>query len=1683
MEGDDLLDDSFDDLFDQIGDGRQSSADVLSAAREEFLGTAEENDDDDELLEAVGGCTVGAEDCGSEFQSLEHALNNIEQTTNANPFFPRPPARPAWERRYGESGFVTRLQNKEVIDLDLMATSKRRADGTIKGSENVARAAQAKLEQAKEAIRKRDAWTAEQTKSMTKLMPCRIRRMNHVPDPNTTGPRALRTNGQDWDARPVIELAFGAIGTSSTHHSADTQSTLTAIMLVAYSWAMMQTRAVERLLNSFVSLSWMMLQWCFDATPMRRSFGSMLQNEAAPNARYFITVRNHGKEHWKQLTYNEFMDHRRSLKSNKVAAPRSGTVEILGVEGNLFYPHEVESPSRVIVRSEKLLPSAMAMQRSNASCLFSSIQRAEPALCLDKLIRFAAQCLTFLLFLLGSDSAKSCIRFKHGFMAKVRQMVAQMAQEFPGCVLKVLFILMYCVSHKFKTILEKAAWSNEVVTSLYSLSFVCNHAGYHRRLVSRIEEVARDNVEPSFSVCPTDAEVRHSKRCFNATLRRRFRTRARVGIVDSREEEEVDAFIEGIIALLPCGYQLRGQKWVHPCRPGCPCGGDFDKLVILIALELERLFLIHTPHNASPSRWWTQEENIAFCAIGILLFGVLLTMFDDSFEGVLEPPPPAPGVIEPPIEEMRRYCCKQLTNSRTKLRSSSFCSKVLVLMVTSEPLDHVSQTLQHLDEQGGSLLEMVDPHGLLCWLQESLGCLLFADEEGDVMCEHREMLVTHFRGGVADDADGLLTEDEEESYSMLRQAVYSASAQVWHELEVPHQNLPLILTRTQSATASEEEKEEIGQRACYGCSGCRDRSFTEPVVEVKRTPEALLACPFFAALLQAVIKGYKETNMHLERILALARQSTVYSKFAPTIERTCGATRLSAVIKEWKATMHTDLRNPQARVDSSGMATAGRADKDARALFNAFGKRKNGWTKFVDEQLPLWRAQRRLTGESTNPKGFITGEGALRWRGLTVEEQDRYASKAKEENANRRARGPEENEELSTPVLDMPFGLAQGSDWPVTEEDVEDTAASVGGGSSQSGLRNKGEKLRYEKRSSIYVEDENLLPSTESYSVHLTCWQAHPGLCIKEDKAYFEEALALGDAIKKFFNKEHCHQYYVITHYRSRPDSLFEVLGPVQVYVYMSFSSGTPKLASFGIQEAGHTVPLRLSPLPRAPHRFPPASGRRVRKRVTSESAYGLAKRLIVDDGVGLLSGFEITRADIGPVTCRALPVRGIRGQPGAVVVKDGVAPSPELAIWSPRKKKAGQPAKEKQAAKVSDFDMDMFSRMVAGLEDLSDVVGTARPAPKPAKRLTAGKIRYIRPKAGPGECKEGEGTEEEEEEGQEKEEEEEEEDEETDGDEPDVDPGKMLKRVVKGHLGGSGPENENDVEMEETDSGDSPRPKEPRHASKGGRDGCGRRGRGPEEKRSNPPEKKRKSQREVTAPKAAAPDPPPRGFAGGPSGGLVPLKSSDGGGEGSPIQKQDAAEEAKRKAADEDRKKQEEAEEEKRKAADEDRKRKLWLDDLVKRSIGDMRERLGLNTGMYGWALARSNASAGCRGCGQVIEAQGFRLRYRRPDDSRCAQDAVSMSASFDRYYHIRASCLQHETAPFVELPEELGRDVKPLPPRMGETEEAREEETNAGIDLAMKEAAEARRLRQSTATVAAETGAPTPAVPRADS
>ena len=258
-------------------------------------------------------------------------------------------------------------------------------------------------------------------------------------------------------------------------------------------------------------------------------------------------------------------------------------------------------------------------------------------------------------------------------------------------------------------------------------------------------------------------------------------------------------------------------------------------------------------------------------------------------------------------------------------------------------------------------------------------------------------------------------------------------------------------------------------------------------------------------------------------------------------------------------------------------------------------------------------------------------------------------------------------------------------------------------------------------------------------------------------------------------------------------------------------------------------------------------------------------------------------------------------------------------------------------------------------------------------------------------------------------------------------------------------------MESEHSSDSGSPPPKNTKGGNERGGGECGgrrsgakeARGEGVEEKRKIPPQKRRKSQ----------------------GGGEIPTPAT-----------QDE-EEKKEKAAEEVRKKQEKrekaAEEARKKQEDEDRKRKIWSEGLVKRTIADMKVNTH-NTGISGWALARSNASAGCRGCGMEIQAHGFRLRYRRPEGRRCAGQAVGMSDNFDRYYHIKAECLECEQAPFVEKREQLGIDVKPLPPRMEESTETRNAQTEAALTLAMKEAIEARRrIQRATATAATATAA----------
>ena len=112
-------------------------------------------------------------------------------------------------------------------------------------------------------------------------------------------------------------------------------------------------------------------------------------------------------------------------------------------------------------------------------------------------------------------------------------------------------------------------------------------------------------------------------------------------------------------------------------------------------------------------------------------------------------------------------------------------------------------------------------------------------------------------------------------------------------------------------------------------------------------------------------------------------------------------------------------------------------------------------------------------------------------------------------------------------------------------------------------------------------------------------------------------------------------------------------------------------------------------------------------------------------------------------------------------------------------------------------------------------------------------------------------------------------------------------------------------------------------------------------------------------------------------------------------------------------------------------------------------------------WWLSRGNRIATCRGC-QIqklvapeawIATGEFRLVY--DPDPRSISDYRAWKDRFVKYYHIRASCLVGLDAP-MEPP--LKMEIEPM---KGEAPEERLRNTTNAVELAYKEFAASRALR----------------------
>ncbi len=91
--------------------------------------------------------------------------------------------------------------------------------------------------------------------------------------------------------------------------------------------------------------------------------------------------------------------------------------------------------------------------------------------------------------------------------------------------------------------------------------------------------------------------------------------------------------------------------------------------------------------------------------------------------------------------------------------------------------------------------------------------------------------------------------------------------------------------------------------------------------------------------------------------------------------------------------------------------------------------------------------------------------------------------------------------------------LAQSSG-PSTQ--ISSNSFCVWEGSNQ-GVAKAMPRIRWERRTGILVQDQDLIPPTAKFHAGLCCSQAHPGLCLTKDSAVYADALRLARNIERCF--------------------------------------------------------------------------------------------------------------------------------------------------------------------------------------------------------------------------------------------------------------------------------------------------------------------------------------------------------------------------------------------------------------------------------------------------------------------------------------------------------------------------------------------------------------------------------------
>jgi hypothetical protein len=701
--------------------------------------------------------------------------------------------------------------------------------------------------------------------------------------------------------------------------------------------------------------------------------------------------------------------------------------------------------------------------RANGSTYLHGYSLGVPLLSVSRLIGLTSV-VPLAIAALGRDLAGSCGRMRNGIGKQMKTHNRASLARGEGVA---LLIDVPCMSHIFHREIEHEYRTADLIGKLYATAFSCSLPGAYADIIKSLVAIVEEDLRLGFYpgvMPPNDEPVElHCRNLLEVTL-------LRAKLIMAREEDDADpkrdereALNREIREVL--NGDIRKAYCEHYCwRPGCCKGEDGTARDVritgkrMVSIFVATIFQRIGVDLPALERWYTFAPHLSRQSTGMSFHFVLNRVVVRAFCNVTE-------VGQDDAENSFHANANKKKVTSVEFLSDHFSSSSVchLACVSTFAVDHLSHRLQHLDDVGGSLIELTSTlqNSALDKCQQTLWKLQNPSTPSEfsgilpAIWWHQEVHPSADKDKFIDESRGVLTGMGAAAHA--RTACFRDWPLKWlggHAREPDYQEIL--------------NQEFLGAHRC-----CLEELFSEPFIDKCTQGGKTLGEADMVALRTRLAVGLKATNMGLEGFLSEVRAAVPKGKRACDAEKLCYLAHLAQMMKQHVKDKRIDDRGNESRAAllAKGVPVEGSNRRSSRrSRPDRIGSAPN---------------PKRL--RCTSPREFLGPSAA------GEEDKEEYDSDEKSNGdgtganagANAGANDSANADAWDSGCLESPLRA------DILVDFVHD---SVDVGVGCDGLANKMHSIRARCVSSLMVHDRGDIPDNAEFSIRLSCGQAHPGL-------------------------------------------------------------------------------------------------------------------------------------------------------------------------------------------------------------------------------------------------------------------------------------------------------------------------------------------------------------------------------------------------------------------------------------------------------------------------------------------------------------------------------------------------------------------------------------------------------------